>query len=156
MTRLLRTCIALIPIALVVPAPAADVDITVAGAWIAAGPPVVKINAGYLRIDNAGTAAATLAGAESPRFARIEMHSSELQNGMIAMRRESAVEIPAGGSAAFSPGALHLMLFDGSPAPVAGESIPLTLIFTDGRRVEVSAEVREPAAGDTSHHEHHH
>jgi copper(I)-binding protein len=156
MTRLLRTCIALISVALVVPAPAGEGEITASGAWIAAGPPVVKINAGYLRIDNSGTAAATLTGAESPLFARIEMHSSELQNGMIAMRRENAVEIPAGGSAAFSPGALHLMLFDGNPAPLAGESIPLRLIFADGRRVEVSAEVREPVAGDTSHHEHHH
>lgn len=156
MTRLLRTCVASISIALAVSAPAAQGEITATGAWIAAGPPVVKINAGYLRLDNAGTAAATLTGAESPRFARIEMHSSELQNGMIAMRRENAVEIPAGGSAAFSPGALHLMLFDGNPAPVAGESIPLTLIFADGRRVEVSAAVRAHSAGDTSHHEHHH
>lgn len=156
MACLLRTCVALMVAALAMPALAAQGEITASGAWIAAGPPVVKINAGYLRIDNTGTDAATLTGAESPRFARIEMHSSELKDGMIAMRREIAVEIPAGGSAAFSPGALHLMLFDGNPAPVAGESIPLTLIFADGRRVEVSADVREPATGDTSHHEHHH
>lgn len=131
-------------------------EVSVTDPWIAAGPPVVKVNAGYLRIDNAGAVPVTLTGAASPRFARIEMHRNEMQNGMVSMHREQKVEIPAGGTVSFTPGALHLMLFDAVSRPVLGEVIPLTLQFADGTTIEVDAMVRTPAAVESTHHEHHH
>lgn len=130
--------------------------LVVVDAWIAPGPPVVRVHAGYLRIDNPGATAMTITGAQSRRFARIEMHRNEMQNGMNSMRKEQAVEIPAGGTVEFAPGGLHLMLFDATSAPVLGETIPLTLLCADGGTIEVTATVRAPAAGDASHHEHHH
>lgn len=130
--------------------------ITVTEPWIAAGPPVVKVNAGYLHLANDGTGPVTLTGAESPRFARIEMHRTEITDGKGSMRRETALDIAPGAALEFSPGGLHLMLFAGTPAPVIGETIPVTLLFADGRRVEVAAAVRAPVAGADAHHEHRH
>jgi copper(I)-binding protein len=45
------------------------------------------------------------------------------------------------------------MLFEPAPAPRPKEIIPLTLIFADGQRVPVKAEVRPPQPG-TGHHNH--
>ncbi|MBI1731442.1 MAG: copper chaperone PCu(A)C [Gammaproteobacteria bacterium] len=134
-------------------AAAQEPEIAATGAWIAAAPPVAGVNAGYLELTNKGAQSATLTGAESPRFARIEMHRSDMQNGVNTMRRESALEVPAGGTLPFAPGGLHLMLFSGAPPPRTGESIPLTLIFADGVRIPVTAEVRpfSPGAGSHQH-----
>lgn len=128
-------------------------DVIAIDAWISAAPPVVHINAGYLNLQNLGDQSLNLVGAESPRFERIEMHRSEIKDGMNSMRRETSLALDAGQSLAFEPGGLHLMLIDPDPAPQPGEIIPLTLIFADGLRVPVNAEVR-PAAPDFEPHHH--
>lgn len=152
MTRRLATCLLTMLCAAAVRAD----GISVTEAWIAAGPTVVKVNAGYLRVANDGAEPATLVGAESPRFTRIEMHRTEVTDGTGSMRRETTLDIAPGSTLEFVPGGLHLMLFGATPVPVPGETIPLTLLFADGRRVDVAAAVRAPAAGGGAHHEHHH
>lgn len=128
-------------------------NVVVTQAWITAAPPVVRVNAGYLRVENKGTRSVILSGAESPRFTRIEMHRSEMHNGIYSMHRQYSLVLAGGQSLSFAPGGLHLMLFDTSSAPRPKELIPLTLIFADGQRVTVKAEVRPPQP-DGGHHMH--
>lgn len=130
--------------------------LTASDAWIAAGPPTARVHAGYLRVVNDGAAPATLTGVESPRFGRVEMHRTELRDGIGTMRRETAIGIAPGGSTEFAPGGLHLMLFDAAQSPVPGESVPLTLHFADGRQLTVDAVVRVPVdrAGRDAHRQH--
>jgi len=128
-------------------------DVVVSQAWIGAAPPTVRVNAGYLRLENKGTRSVILSGAESPRFARIEMHRSEMHNGTYSMHRQYSLVIAEGETLSFAPGGLHLMLFEPSPPPRPKELIPLTLILADGRRVPVKAEVRPPQPG-AGHHNH--
>ncbi len=127
-------------------------DVIVTQAWISAAPPVVRMNAGYLRVENKGTSNLILSGAESPRFARIEMHRSEMHDGVYSMQRQYSLVLAGGQSISFAPGGLHLMLFGSDPAPRPNEIIPLTLIFADGQRVPVKAEVRPPQSGAGRHH----
>lgn len=128
-------------------------DVLVAQAWITAAPPVVRVNAGYLKLENRGKRSVILAGAESPRFARIEMHRSEMKDGNYSMHRQYSLVLAGGEKLSFAPGGLHLMLFEPSPAPRPKEIIPLTLIFANGQRVTVKAEVRPPQSG-AGHHQH--
>ena len=132
---------------------AASAEVIATDAWISAAPPVVRVNAGYLNLQNHSDHSLNLVGAESPRFARIEIHRSEMHNGINSMRREASLALGPGAVLSFAPGELHLMLFEPDPAPQPGEVIPLTLIFADGLRVPVDAEVRaaQPGAG---HHNH--
>ena len=135
----------------VVGAWAADVSVT--QAWINAAPQVVRVNAGYLRLENNGAHSVILTGAESPRFARIEMHRSEMQYGVYSMHRQYSLVIEAGQTLTFAPGGLHFMLFDPATPPRPKEVIPLTLIFADGQRLPVQAGVHPPQSG-AGHHNH--
>jgi hypothetical protein len=128
-------------------------DVIVTQAWISAAPPTVRVNAGYLRVENKGTRNLILVGAESPRFAGVEMHRSEMQDGVYSMHRQYSLVIAGGQSISFAPGGLHFMLFGSAAAPRPKEIIPLTLIFADGERVPVRAEVRPPQSG-VGHHNH--
>jgi len=122
----------------------AQTAIETGNAWISEAPPGVGVAAAYLEIHNRGAAPATLTGAESVRFERVEMHESMIHDGMAAMHQLDGVEIPAGASVAFAPGGRHFMLFGKPPLPRAGEEVTLTLRFADGTAIELKAPVRRP------------
>jgi copper(I)-binding protein len=51
------------------------------------------------------------------------------------------VEIPAGGSVAFAPGGLHVMLMDLQRPMVEGESFTMTLMLEDGGEIPVEVPI---------------
>lgn len=87
-----------------------------------------------------------LTGASSPRAERIELHSMAAENGVMRMRRQAEIAVPAGGMVMLEPGGFHLMIFGLDPAVKPGEIIPLRLTFRSGAVVELPARAR--AAGD--------
>jgi periplasmic copper chaperone A len=106
--------------------------------------------AGYLTI-TAGPRADRLIGVSSPLAGRIELHSTTMAGGMMAMAAQQGFDLPAGGSIRFAPGGNHLMLFDLQPAATPGSTIPLTLKFASGARLTVAAVAR---AGNAAAHQH--
>ena len=130
-------------------ADAAPAAIVVAHAWARATPPGLAVGAAYFDIINSG-AADTLLALESPVAGRVEVHSSKIEGGMMTMRPEPALAIPAGGRVAFSPGHLHTMLLDLHQPLVQGTVFELTLIFRHAGRVSVPVTVRklDAAASD--------
>jgi len=127
---------------------AAEPAIEVNDPWISEAPPGTGVAAAYLEIRNGGETPATLIGASSPRFDRVEMHESGIRDGMASMRRLEQVEIPPQGRVAFAPGGGHFMLFGKPPLPRAGEDVPLALQFADGTVVELSIPVRRGKPDD--------
>lgn len=121
-------------------------------AWISASPPGVKVNAAYLEIRNLSGIDATLVRADSPRVDRIEMHLSEVRNGVAGMRRQDTVTIPAGGAVSFEPRGYHLMLFDAAPPLQIGETVPMTFEFSDGTVIDAAATVERRDGPDPAHH----
>ncbi len=87
-----------------------------------------EVAAGYFTLDNGGPAD-TLIAVSSPAAKSIEMHVSEMKDGMMTMRRLEKVEAPAGGRVEFAPGGRHLMVFGAAPALADGQSVPVTLTF---------------------------
>ena len=116
-------------------------DLSVARPWSLALPPVTPNGAAYLRIENRGQAPDRLVSAHSPIADRTEMHTHEMDGGMMSMRRVHSVEVPAQGGVAFEPGGLHLMLLGLKKPLVAGERYPLVLEFEKAGRIEVSVEI---------------
>lgn len=105
----------------------------------------------YMTIANSSAAADRLVAARAPGFARVELHRSEMRDGVMKMRPVEAIEIPAGGSAQLAPGGFHAMLFEADARFAEGESYPLTLVFEEAGEITVSVDVqrRAPeAAGD--------
>ncbi|MBI2994096.1 MAG: copper chaperone PCu(A)C [Gammaproteobacteria bacterium] len=109
--------------------------------WISASPPGVNSHAAYLEIHNQTGNAVSLLRVTSPRVARIEVHLSEVRDGVAGMRRQDAVAIPAGATVEFAPRGYHLMLFDAAPPLRIGESVPFSFEFSDGSVLNVQAVV---------------
>jgi copper(I)-binding protein len=139
----------------------------VSDAWIREAPPAAKVLAAYMVINNHGAQEVTINGATSPQFGHIEIHSTKMANGMARMIREDKLTIPAGKSATFKPGGMHLMLFKPTQAITAGNQVMITLVTADGKNHMVHAEVRKGGMGmmdkgmdkgmemnDHSHHMH--
>lgn len=112
------------------------------GAWARASMAGMKMGAGYLVIHNQGETDDELLSVASPVSERVEIHLSQMQDGVMRMREVGATAIPAGQRIRFLPGGLHLM-FMGVKSPFeAGTEIPVTLRFREAGEVTVPFEVR--------------
>lgn len=109
--------------------------------WIREAPPGRDVTAAYLRIRNPDAEELTLVAAACPAAGRVELHEHRHEDGMMRMRQVARVVVPAGGTEAFEPGGLHLMLFDWDGRP-AGSRVPLTLVTGTGETLELEATVR--------------
>lgn len=119
-------------------------DPVVRDAWSRAMPPVSKVGAAYLEIENPGSAAVRLVAASSDVAGRVEIHTHEMDGAMMRMRRLEHVDVAPGETVTFKPHGRHLMLFDLRRALVAGDRFTVELEFEDGRRVKAEAEIRSP------------
>ena len=124
-------------------------DLRIAHPWTrptSAGAPAA---AGYMDITNTGRSADRLVSASTPAAARVELHQSSMEGGMMRMKAlPDGVQIPPGGVVKLAPGGLHLMLFAPTAAFKEGDRIPLTLTFAKAGKVkvELAAESRSAPA----------
>jgi copper(I)-binding protein len=155
MSRLLRAAFAvaftLVTLTIAGCSPSGDKpsgQISVADAWTMATPPGADVGAGYMTISNGTASPVRLTGGETPASATVEVHMMSMDNGVMRMRPASeGIEIPAGEQVTLEPGGYHLMLI-GLNAPLAeGSSVPLTLVFDGGLRVETALAVRAMGGG---------
>lgn len=114
-------------------------------AWVREAPPNARVLAAYLQLHNHGDKMVTLVSVESDQFERAELHRSAEKGGMASMAGVSQVMIPKHGKVAFKPGGLHIMLIKPSHALHVGDIVDLTLTFSDGRSLGITAEVRRDA-----------
>ncbi|CAG7598262.1 copper chaperone PCu(A)C [Leucobacter soli] len=113
-------------------------------------------------LENRGDHDLVIASAESPDAGSVELH--EVTADGVMQEIAEPVTIPAGGSFELAPGANHLMLLDLQRDLLAGDETTVTLRFSDGTEVELTALVKDYAGaneeyGDDSHgdgHDHDH
>jgi copper(I)-binding protein len=132
---------------------AAAGDLSVSGAWVAEAPPGARLMAGYLRIANEGPGSVLLVGVVSPDFERVELHRTEVKEGVARMVHQSKLPIAPHGALVFEPGGQHLMLIGPRRILQRGDRVRLTLSFDDGTVLDSMAEVRPVL---TAPHEHAH
>lgn len=124
--------------------------LTASDAYILEAPPSARSNVGYVTITNRTRHPVRLLAIDSDRFARLEMHSMREENGVMQMRNERTVEIPARGELRFEPGAYHLMLFGAEPPLRAGETVELVVQGNSGDEVKVVFQVRPQPGMETT------
>jgi len=89
------------------------------------------VGAIYFSVKNTGSAADRLLSVSTPVAAKVELHESQLENGVMKMRAVTSVECPAGATVKATPGGLHVMLL-GLAAPLAaGSDLNVSLHFRD-------------------------
>ena len=92
---------------------------------------------GYMVLANHGRAAEVLEKVESPVASRVDMHSSSMTGGVMSMKKEARVSVPAGGQTTFGPGAYHLMFMGLTRTLKPGDEVPATLSFASGARLKI-------------------
>ncbi|MDO8863867.1 copper chaperone PCu(A)C [Haliea sp. E1-2-M8] len=123
-------------------------------AWVRALPPTQTNTAAYMTVRNPGSEPLTISGGSTALAERVELHDTAEVDGMLRMRQQESVTVPAGGSVDFAPGGLHLMLLGLERMPAAGEVLELCLDI-DGESVCTEAETRRTPAGSGHDHQHH-
>lgn len=127
-------------------------QIRVEGAYINVPVPGTKHTAAYFILRNLGEKPAQLVSVTADVATRSELHSHTTKDGMMQMRKEEKISVPAKSSVAFASGSYHVMLFDLQRSIQSGEELQLLLTFADGKHVLATAKVK--SIFDDVHHHH--
>lgn len=125
-------------------------------AWSPTAPPVAKVMAGYMHIYNKSKHPIKITAAKSPLFRKVEIHLTQMKNGMMSMIKQENLNIPANQTLELKSGGLHMMLIGKLKAIKTGSSIPVTLYFDNGESSNIDLLVKEDNEPQMMHDHHHH
>ena len=122
-------------------------DLVISQPWSRATPGGAKVAAGYLTIENKGTADDKLTGGSSDVAGKVQVHEMAMSNGVMKMRPlEGGLTIPAGKSVTLGPGGYHLMFMDLKQPLKQGSHFSGTLEFEKAGKLTVSFPVESVGA----------
>lgn len=117
---------------------------TVSDPYIRAMPPGQSVTVAYLSLTNHSAVDCELNAVVSDLAERVEFHQHIHEQGMMKMRPIQTVQVPAGEQVDFSPGGLHIMLFDVTKNLQPGDQGRLRISSDQCPTIEVLADVRSP------------
>ncbi len=101
---------------------------------------------GYMVVKNTGKAPITLTGAQSAQAAKVGLHQTSMTGGVMRMAPVTGgLTIAPGAAVTLAPAGYHLMLEGLTKPLVVGQRAPLTLVFADGKKVQVELSVQTVA-----------
>jgi copper(I)-binding protein len=123
-------------------APAGD-SVTIEDGWVKSADE--GMSAAFGTLVNDSDQEVTVLSAESSAATMLELHETvENEAGEMVMREiEGGFVIPAGGSIELAPGADHLMFMDLTAPLKAGDTVSVTLTFSDDSTYEFEAPVKD-------------
>ncbi len=131
----------------------------VVDAYLTLPPPIMKMTAGYMEIQNHSPQDLVLEAVSSPIAGKVEMHHSTTDNGMASMSKLEQLVIPSHSTVRLAPGAMHLMVMALKDKLKTDQSVSLILHFSGQQQVAVEAvvrDMREQQEAPMSGHDHHH
>ena len=136
----------------------ADACLQLEQGWVRAPMPGRDMTAGYGRVRNRCEQSVSLDYLHSDAAAKVELHRTEIIDGVSRMRAEVAPQVPAGGVLELAPGGLHLMLHGVGDGVVDGAELSLSLGRSAEDALGVQLTVRgaapQGAAGSQADHAH--
>lgn len=111
-------------------------------AYARAVAPGVANSAAFMRIHNASEQPLALVAASSPVAEVVELHTHQLEAGVMKMRRIEQIIIAPRSETVLEPGGLHLMLIGLRHPLKVGDPVALELTFDRGEPVALTAETR--------------
>ena len=130
------------------------VNVQIKDPWVLAAPPNVKVLAAYLEIINNGGKPRILINVSSPAFDQVGIHRSVMHENMAHMEQLKELTIPPHASVVLKPGTLHFMLMDAKKFFQIGDQVPMTLTFSNGKKITFIATVRSGQTGNVEGHQH--
>lgn len=99
----------------------------------------------YVTFDNQSDDDERLVGASVDFAAAVELHTTEMDNGVMRMRQVQGIDLPAGETVALEPGGYHIMLIGLEHNLEAGDEFDVTFEFERMGTLTISVPVREEA-----------
>ena len=99
--------------------------------------PGMSMSAGYFRITNNGSETVSITRVDSPQYGSVELHETEVVDGVARMRPLKVLEVPPDQTVTFERGGRHLMLM----RPV-DDIDTVTLNFYSGEALLLSVDTR--------------
>ncbi|QFU07234.1 hypothetical protein PARPLA_01245 [Rhodobacteraceae bacterium THAF1] len=122
-------------------------DIVVEEPWARASIGKSRPGAAYLTLRNVGAEPVTLTAVETPVAMMAEVHLTETdERGISTMSPAGEITVAPGENVSLEPGGLHAMLMKLQEPMKEGETVPMTLIFSDGVEIEIEVPVLGIAA----------
>ena len=137
----------------------AQSSLIIKNTWVAEAPPVSKVMAAYMEIENPSDQSLTIISATSDSFEQIEFHQSQHINNIASMKRMHRLVIPANGKLELKAGGHHMMLFKPVKKLKSGDHVSFSFKQENGNIVTVDAPVKKQDFNSSSNehqsHEHH-
>ena len=135
-------------------------NIEISEAWVGLAPPTMAMNAGYFSLSNLTDKPIELVSVTSPAYGSIQIHRSQLLNGIASMKMLPTLTIQPNQQVQFESGGLHLMMRKPIAAMFLGDSAAVQLHFKNGTSVHVEMPVLKSKSRDNhndqhNHHQHH-
>ena len=120
-------------------------------------------SAAYLKITNNGVSDDRLIAAKAAIAQRVEIHSMEMDNGVMRMRAvDGGLAIAAGDSVTLAPGGLHIMLMGLTTDLAPDTQHEIILVFEKAGDIKLTGTAKRPAdimmnmpGHDASHNQDH-
>jgi periplasmic copper chaperone A len=118
-------------------------EVTVTDGQVRVPMPGRTVTTGYFVIHNHSATPISLVKVETSSFERAELHQHSNQDGAMRMEKVAQIAIAANGSVTLQPGGLHLVLFNPVRSFLAGESVNISLGFSNGEELALSMPLTE-------------
>ncbi|MGF1704889.1 copper chaperone PCu(A)C [Enterovibrio baiacu] len=128
----------------------ASVDIH--DAYARAMPPSAPNSAAFMTIENSTNNDISLISATSPAAGNVELHNHVMHDGMMKMRQVKEIDVPANGKVVLEPGGLHVMFFDLTSPMKEGDEVSLSLMFSDGSKINQNIPVKKIMVSEMHKH----
>jgi len=144
-----RRAAAVLPLLVVLAACAREDLSSLAATEVTAYAPLPGQPAGvaYFSLTNSAATAVTLRQVTSPEFARVEMHTTLVDDGLARMMALDSLTIAEHSGIAFAPGGPHLMLMEAADGLSVGDVVTLEFHFVYGEYVDDERQ-HDGTAGD--------
>ncbi len=130
-------------------------ELMVSDPWVRAGPPNAPALAAFMKLDNhSATALSVVEVRTSLAVDRVELHRTQMKDGVMKMIPQEAIPVGAHSSTLLKPGSWHIMLIKPAEVPNPGDMVKLTLVFENGGKKTVTAVVRKGMKMMKGDHDH--
>lgn len=159
MRRVLALLVAIVvaPLAACSPASTSDaaVPLLVEGAWVrtTTGTKDASMSAAFLTIVNPGATDVRLISAECADAGMVQIHEMvKVDDKLVMQEAKDGAVVPAGSHLHLAPGSDHIMLMKLSRELAVGDQVELTLRFSDGSSLPVTAPVKDFVEEEDHYH----
>jgi hypothetical protein len=119
-------------------------ELTVTNAWSRSTPPGVTVGVAYFTLKNDTGKSDRLLKISSPVASKVQVHRTEVLDGIARMREVAVMHVDAGQTLEFAPNSLHVMLMGLKKPLVEGQTLDLELLFevAGPRKLRVSVKAQ--------------